>query len=437
MAKVKFLIQSSSINSQIYLRLSLGRGKVLKKKTGLTINSKDWSAITSLPKQNDAVNKALFTQLKSLETNIYDKLNIDSLLHDTIDSNWLEEQINIFFNRSSKNEFNLLIDYIQFFIDNANLREIQNGKLGLSTGTISNYKTFKRIIEEFEQYIKKNLVFEGLTTELLHKFKQWMINQKLYSVNYAGKNIRMLKTVLNDAVLYGKVFPNDINKIKSIKEQDVDRYIINLNLEEIKRIYNTVMPTKTLEDAKKWLIIGCYIGQRKSDLLAITKDNIRQTAKGLFIDITQKKTGKHVTVAIAEPFVIDIILDKFPNAVSDHELGKYFKKVCELAEINEPIKGYIIKGDNKRKTKRKELGVFPKYQLITSHVCRRSFATNFYKMMPTSILIAITGHSSEDMFLKYINKRVDKDENANLFMQYYEQMTKDIKPTMTIIKKVN
>ncbi len=41
---------------------------------------------------------------------------------------------------------------------------------------------------------------------------------------------------------------------------------------------------------------------------------------------------------------------------------------------------------------------------VTSHIGRRSFATNNYGKIPTSLLISATGHSTEQMFLEYIGK---------------------------------
>jgi len=52
----------------------------------------------------------------------------------------------------------------------------------------------------------------------------------------------------------------------------------------------------------------------------------------------------------------------------------------------------------------KETGIFEKWELVTSHIGRRSFATNFYGEIPTSYLIYVTGHSTESMFLNYIGK---------------------------------
>ena len=42
--------------------------------------------------------------------------------------------------------------------------------------------------------------------------------------------------------------------------------------------------------------------------------------------------------------------------------------------------------------------------LVSSHIGRRSFASNNYGKIPTSFLMYITGHTTEAMFLTYIGK---------------------------------
>jgi integrase len=96
---------------------------------------------------------------------------------------------------------------------------------------------------------------------------------------------------------------------------------------------------------------------------------------------------------------------KFPYAISDQKYNAYIKKVCEIAEINE-----VVNGSKKLETSeesgiyRKETKEFKKWELVTSHIGRRSFATNFYGKIPTTYLIYVTGHSTEQMFLTYIGK---------------------------------
>ena len=75
MASIKLSIQSESDNASIYLRLSIRRGFYLKRKTGIAINSKDWSSTTGLPKQNNPNNKNLSSKLRKLNTYILDRFN--------------------------------------------------------------------------------------------------------------------------------------------------------------------------------------------------------------------------------------------------------------------------------------------------------------------------------------------------------------------------
>lgn len=61
-----------------------------------------------------------------------------------------------------------------------------------------------------------------------------------------------------------------------------------------------------------------------------------------------------------------------------------------------------------------------KWEFLTSHIGRRSFATNFYGKIPTPLLMEATGHSTEQMFLQYINP-VDKDRILSL-SNYFDKM---------------
>ena len=114
MASIKLSIQSESDNASVFLRLSIRRGFYIKRKTGIAINSKDWSSTSGLPKQNNPKNKNLASKLRKLTTYILDRLNESNSIGDEIDGEWLSHSIDVFFNRAqekgSKSEF--LIDNI-------------------------------------------------------------------------------------------------------------------------------------------------------------------------------------------------------------------------------------------------------------------------------------------------------------------------------------
>src|SRR5690606_9338880 len=124
MAKVSFLLQSKSENAPIYLRLSISRGNTPKRKTGLSINYKDWSTKTNLPKQTTAENKNLSMDHQELESKILkieDEANANGI---EINGNWLEHQIDLEFNRITEMKQSALLTHaIQEIINNARSRK--------------------------------------------------------------------------------------------------------------------------------------------------------------------------------------------------------------------------------------------------------------------------------------------------------------------------
>ena len=351
MATVKFRLRSNANkNVSIKVRLMTGRNNDIETNTGFTINPKEWSDATNKPKQNTAENKRLFNDLKKLETYLFDSLNNDLANSVIIDKYWLENRINDCFKRIEKIDNGILVNHIQYIIDNANTRKIKGrNKLGLSENRIKGYKTFKKIIENYQEVIKKQIHLLDVNKPFVEKFTNWLINTKEYSVNYAGKQIDNLKTVCLDAEKLEIPINNQIKFIESFSENAEDRLIVTLSIDEIEQIRTTELETKAHINARKWLLIGCQIGQRSNDLLAITKEDFRYTSKGINLDLIQQKTSKPVTIPIVEDYIIDMIENNLPYKISSQKLNEYIKEICKIAKIDEVIKGKKIDKDTKRK----------------------------------------------------------------------------------------
>ncbi len=446
MATVKYRLRSKANKEvTIYVYVSLGRGNMIQAKTGFTINPNGWSNSLNKPKQNKATNKRLTADLNQLSNFIFDEINLANSKGNLIDLFWLKNKIDECFDRTEKGDNSLLINHIQYMIDNANTRVIQgSGKVGLSKSRIKSYKSFKNIIINYQKYIKSQIHFKDINKQFMDKFINWLINIQAYTKNYTGKTIDNLKTVCTDAEkLEIKVNPY-AKQIKGFSETNDERHIATLSFDEIETIKNTELTNEALKNVRKWLLIGCEIGQRASDLLTITKDNIRYSEGVMYLDVLQQKTKKEITVSVNSDYLIDLIENEMPYKVSIQKLNTHLKKLCKIAGIDEVIEGKkntLIKTievveNGVKKTKkvfRKVLGKYPKHELISSHTFRRSFATNYYKKMPTPILINITGHSKESMFLAYINRQEDKDENAKLFMKFYKDIHKDKEKTLKVV----
>ncbi|WP_447635841.1 phage integrase SAM-like domain-containing protein [Flavobacterium microcysteis] len=281
-----------------------------------------------------------------------------------IDTNWLNIKINECFNRVQKTDAGLLVNHIQYIIDNANTRKVRtNGgfKIGLSQSTIKNYTLFKNIVLEYQKTIKKQIQFVEITKPFVDKFTNWLINTRKYSTNYSGKQLEILKTICIDAEKNEIHITSYSKTIQHFRESESNRYIQTLTFDELEKVRiadfsnveklkkfkiinpeltkNISLTTDALNNARNWILLGCEIGQRGGDLLNITKDNIRYNGKSYYLDIIQQKTNKSVTIGIIAPHIIDIIEKHFPKKIQHQKLNDYVKVVCKLAGIDEVVKG--------------------------------------------------------------------------------------------------
>lgn len=430
MASVKYLLQSKNDNSNIYIQFSIGRKQVFKRKTGFIINPLYWSKDKGQPIQKSQETKALKSKLDKLAIFVND--NYNSAISDGIEltGDWLQFQIDLFNNKKPKLELDKLTEYTQKYIDEAPYKENGKKSTGLSKGRVQNLKLFKNTIEryELEMFSKKSILIKNINLLFVENFKIWLFAQK-YSINYVGKNIANIKTICLDAQKNDFEISSQVKNIKVISESKEPENIIILNEAEQDKIKDAKLIRESLINARKWLLLGCLIGQRGGDLLNITDDNIKALNGIKIIELKQQKTGKLVAIPLL-PEALEIIENGLPYKISLPRYNEYIKDVCEIAEINEPIT------HRKKVTSRDATTIetLPKYKFITSHIARRSFATNFYGRIPTPVLMNITGHGTEQVFLKYIGKTTY--DNAYQMLEYFSKLAprEIIQPQMEVIR---
>jgi integrase len=406
MASIKYLLQSKKTSAPIYARLSLGRNLVFKRKTGLYINPHKWSNQTGFPKGKDEDSKVIKNDLKELELYVLNRLNQDNSKGVKINGNWLQRIIDLYFERISENteKSDNLLDAVQDYIDNAGLRRNSKGGTGLSKSRIQGISRLKSLLAEYLGH--KEVKVSEVNVSFANKFSSWMHIKRNYAKSYTLKMVDNLKTVCKDAELHGIRTNSQLNNIKGGKIKN--EKIIYLSHEEQEKILNTDLDSHALENARKWLILGCNIGQRGGDLLKLSEDNLTTKEGVSVIELTQQKTGKHIYIPINET-VKEIIGTGFPKPISMQKFNKHIKIICKEAGLNEIIsttKICLSKESEKSniRIKRKVQGDYEKWELITSHVCRRSFATNLHGHMPLPYIMNITGHTTEKTYLNYIGK---------------------------------
>ena len=198
-----------------------------------------------------------------------------------------------------------------------------------------------------------------------------------------------------------------------------------LSFEELEQIKNTIYPHEYLENAKEWIIIGFYTGARVSDLLNFNAKNIINTN---ILKFKQKKIENQTHDS--EEFIylhseVLKVLEKrhgqFPRKISDQRLNDYIKEVCKVAGLTQKMIGGVKDKEQGGRGK-KIVKEFEKWELITSHIFRRSFVTNFIEVLGKENIKTQTGHKTDDMVNLY-----NKTEKIDKAMRIAEKMENHLK----------
>ena len=119
-------------------------------------------------------------------------------------------------------------------------------------------------------------------------------------------------------------------------------------------------------------------------------------------DIDYITNGIHLGYWVSKP-IKDIFDKKWPNWKSKPEVLKNAIEIDDLDLFDAHLEN--------------------KYKLITTHTARRSFATNLYLAgVQTHTIMAITGHSTEKAFLRYI--KVTPDQHARILQRHWKNQLK-------------
>lgn len=435
MATVNFLYRSTKDKANLHLRLLYrfnDNDFVIGANTKFEIDYLNWFGHHAEIKANkekgikeikikgskdpDILNRRfeVNTELNKIENYILKIFN--SVNPDEVNKEWLQTQIDYYYNPPQEAEQlpTELLKYFDYFM------EVKKNEITI--GTQKKYNVSKHLLERYQKTLNYRIKISDINDKFKIDFENYCLKNN-YALNTISKDLRTIKTVCNHAKHNGITTSHQLDKIKTPQHKTEKIYLTFDELTKIESIDQRRL-NDNYENAKDWLIISCYTGQRISDFMRFDKSMIRyeknkQGSSKPFIEFTQVKTHKVMTVAL-HPKVIEI-LDKrngdFPKKISDPKYNLYIKQVCRIAGITDRIKGSKLtdlnqedetgkKSKNKYDVKqyRKEVGMFKKWELITSHIGRRSFATNFYGTIPTTYLINVTGHSTEAMFLNYLGK---------------------------------
>jgi integrase len=233
------------------------------------------------------------------------------------------------------------------------------------------------------------------------------------SINTIGKQYKNLKVFLNWCFTEQIILPFSL---KHLVTERIEVDSVYLTPEELDRLEKLELSGQ-LEICRDLFLVGCETGLRFSDFSDLQPSNVL----GTHLEVRPKKTRKTTSKKLIIPISgrLRSILDKYNGKLPHwplhglHSFNESIRKCSEKAEIN------VNKVIEYRKRGQIHEISLPKWQLISSHTCRRTFCTlKFLQGMPAHVIMKFSGHSTEKNFLSYL--KLDAEINADKYRNFFE-----------------
>ncbi len=299
--------------------------------------------------------------------------------------------------------------YIVRFVELARSGQRLNAKnKRYASGTLINFLKFGNILADYEQHIGKPMAYADFTLTFYTEFKRWLTAKGL-TLNYVGSVLNGVKMLLKQAY-DDNLHTNTAFEKKEFRkiEEEVDNiYLTEPELQTLFALNLTHNPR--LDRVRDLFLIGCDTGLRFSDYSQLQPGNIN----GRILTVTTQKTSSRVSIPLTPR--VRSILEKYdgvpPVPMSNQKFNDYLKELGQLAGLTGSVERTRTVGGLRT------TNTAQKWELLTTHTARRSFATNaFLAGLPTVSIMMITGHKSEGQFLKYI--KITSEQNALLLLDH-------------------
>lgn len=247
------------------------------------------------------------------------------------------------------------------------------------------------------KYIKmcygRDVRIDELTKSRILEFKDYLKRIGL-AQNTIKTKMNILVTFLNKYNEEEPIPCKDRSVFRVKREDTVNTYLDKFELTLLEKALPRLTPADRYYAVK--FLVGAYTGCRQSDILHITPAHIVNN----MLSYVAEKTGKKVTVPITRKTAdwIQYIREHFDEFDGIHTISaqrtvfnRHLRYACRAAFINTPV--VTVRG-GKEKTR-------PKWQAVTSHAARRSFATNLYLAgMDPHQISKLLGHYSAEITLR-------------------------------------
>lgn len=401
----------------IVFRVSAGRGVQKRYSTGYKVNPKYWDSSKQKIKNVAVISNSIEINnyLAGLKNNFNKSIANAVANGEAISKTFIDDLYQKISNKKQVVDVEEKMTFFKYcyeFIERK--KKTLKVKKGKKSDTVKAYEQAIGFVASFQKDEGYKVDFDTIDLNFYHEFLDYMQTKKkadggLYSANTIGKHIKTLKTIMNSATAdgYNTNLKYKHTEFKIIKELTTAIY---LTIHEIRELYlKDLTNYPKHQKARDLFLMGCATGQRVSDFNRFSECKIENHEDVDYVVLNQFKTGNKVYCRIT-PAMRKIMNEryngKFPSPMVEQHINDCIKEVAQMTGINELVNYERTQGGIKIIEK------IPKYNLVSTHTARRSYATNKFKAgVPVHDIMILTGHKSEREFLKYI--REDGKEQAH------------------------
>ena len=365
------------------------------------ISPMDWDFEQQLPKsiRGRSDLSELRIKLNNIESHVLSFFRSMENQDITLTTELITSELDLFFKRSMKDKVPVSV---LSYAKNVYVRGKNDDNVKLITSAATRFNKFR-----------PGITFDKINMNLIEEYNNYLLKTGFKNntiVNY----INSLYTIVQHAAKTSgiKLQPDALEGIgvKRIPREHVKRAV--LTVEELSKLYHLDVQDPLKRHVRDVFIISSFTGIRSKD--AKLSENIH--FDGRFFAKRTSKTGKYVKIPL-HPFVKELIERyngfSYPD-ISDHNYNEIVRSLVKEAGIDQQFSFSITIGGVKTDL------VKYKYECISSHTARRSFATNIHKAgIPPAVAMVFTGHKKLQQYMDYImlyeDEIAEEYENHSFF----------------------
>lgn len=408
-----YYLKDNSTQSQIRLVVR-HRGDTYSYYTGLRIDSKSWNPNSKKAKtgihhpEGKETNKVLDAILARAQklwreylTKAIDKdgkptfAEFVAFLKDELDSLLMKTE--------TSNRLHNMFNFIEHYIHEQETRKEKK------PATLKRYKVTFDHLKRFFNYYPRRATWYSMDIQFSKAYCQARFNEDV-SINTVWKELSVIKHWLNTAHELG-YNPYLSHRAPGWMPKSFEPRNIYLSFAEVQQLYELQDLPDYLQRTVDEFTCAVFSGVRYSDFEKIFDSSRIQTDPDGFkyFIVDQRKTSYRCNIPVHP--VVEEILKKYGgrmNVKSNQKMNQFLHEVCQRVAWGKE-KVFL---DHSRGGKVQSI-IMEKWQAVTTHTARRSFATNMYLAgVPKYTIMQVTGHKKTTSFDRYI--QVTQLEHAKI-----------------------